>query len=295
METTNTKIQFRVLILVCGWTFYACAAGQPTTQQGAARPAVKADHTSGLTISESGRVSPDPKSQLTARAHEVWTARVDKDWPTLYQLQPPSTREAKTEEQFVAMNTKDGLFRFDKYRIHDVLVDADYGWVDVERVCVLSKFPDFPPQTTRTWERWYKFDSQWYCSTDDEMDYLPNSPKERDVGEEPILQKRFNELCELRVSSNFEKAYDFVPPVSRERMSLQTYIEGETLMRVLSCDLRWAEVIGDQGRVRVEYLLQSGDPNMSKLPPSRKTVIEHWRKIDGLWYRISMVSRGCGK
>jgi hypothetical protein len=299
MRKSKLTIVSHIFMSLCGLALWGCAA--PETKPGVAKtpdsPRVKA----------AGQSKPDSKaitathvpadglSLLTARAHEIWTARVDKDWATLYQYQSPAAREAKTEAQFVSMNAEGGLFRFDSYKIHEVQVDNDMGWVDVERVCHLSKFPDFPPETMRTWERWYRFNDQWYCSTPEDMDLLPTAPKERNAAEEKLLQKRFEELCELRVSSNFEKTYEFMPPATRERLSLQTYMEGEALMRVLSCDFRWAEVVGDMGRVRGEYLLQSGDPNMTKMPPSRKTVVEYWKKIDGTWYRISMVNRGCGK
>ena len=68
-------------------------------------------------------------------------------------------------------------------------------------------------------------------------------------------------------------------------MPEEAYVDMQELLKYLTCDVRWVEVVGPLGRVQVVYTRKVTDPSMTKLPVETVVQTEDWIKVNGEWYQ----------
>lgn len=220
---------------------------------------------------------------LRERAAKLWTARTQEDWATAFLFEEPERREQIDLETYVDWHVKNEPFKTHAFRLGKVQTDRNLGWVEVECRTSLRKFENVPPRDVRRWEKWRVAEGDWYPVPAPEKDRYPEAPALRDAAEEKRLRARFDAAWAARQRGDPKAYYEFVDPAEREQVTLELLTEYESLYRYLSCNVRWVEVIGVNGRVRVEYERKRTDPSLQKMPPELSEVTERWVKREDDW------------
>ncbi|MCB9854572.1 MAG: hypothetical protein H6818_02710 [Phycisphaerales bacterium] len=229
-------------------------------------------------------VQGSPTEDLRDAATTLWSARVARDYATIYRFQPASYRASVDCDSFVR-NGADNLFHYLEFELEDVENRDDVGWVQLRSQTALAKFADIPARSITRWETWIRETGRWRPCTPEESDALPRAPSLRSTECESALRERFLEYGQARVSADFEAMYACLDPAGRAKMPYAEFAESEAVLRILAAEPEWVEVIGNAGRVRAAYLVASADPSLSKLSPKIVRVTELWRKEGATWFR----------
>jgi len=224
----------------------------------------------------------DPVQTLRQRAAESWEARSKDDWAAVFRFQEP--REGVTEDGFIDWCEKEEPFRVQSFQVGDVIADGEMGWVEVDSLTSVRRFPAMPPREVHQWEKWRLTDGIWYPVPRPELESYPISPALRDAAEEARLLARFEESWKARSCEDWASLYELVDPADRLEITGEQFAEVFSLLDFLSCKLRWVEVVGELGNIRLAYCHKVVDPNLTKMLPETSVMTETWIKRESVWY-----------
>lgn len=227
-----------------------------------------------------------PVEGLREAATTLWTARIDRDFATIYRFQPDSYRSSVDLESFVRTGAEDLLFRYLTMELGDVEIADNVGWVELRTQTALARFADIPARSISRRETWICEAGRWRPCTPEESNGLPQAPSLRSADAESALRERFLAYGRARVAGDHKALYECISPADRLRLPFAEFAESEAVLRILAAEPDWVEVIGDVGRVRVSYLVASADPSLSKLNPRCVQVTEQWREEEATWFRV---------
>ena len=222
---------------------------------------------------------------LRQLAEQLWHARLEQDWAAIFPFQDPKSVEDVTEADFVAWCEAEEPFHILEYRLGDVLISDGMGWVEVHSRTAMRRFPDIPPRDTYRWEKWRLLEDRWYPVPPRQLEEYPASPAQRDAAEEQRLLARFEESWEARQTGDWDRLFQLSDPRTRSDIPRDEFAEAQGLIDYLSRKVRWVEVIGERGNIRVEVLHKLTDPSLTKLSPKLAVVTERWVKVENEWYR----------
>jgi hypothetical protein len=222
---------------------------------------------------------------LRERAERYWSAKQAQDWATAFEFEPRRIRENATVEEYVEWKEENEPLVTEAYEIDRVLVDASLGWVDVTSRERFRMLEDAEPQQTRRWEKWWHDGEAWMPVPAKVQEAFPESPAVRDADQERVLREAVIESWEARRQTDWGMWYDLIDPRDTENIPRDEFIQKADQLRFLSYDVKWVQVIGERGRVRIEFMFKPNDPSLTKLPPEPKSVTETWVPIDGVWYQ----------
>jgi hypothetical protein len=269
-------------------TVTSCRSGNGSAQSAAAGQSQKKTNPNAVVATssekEAGTGDVDPKNALLLMANKIWSARADRDCKTVAQYLDPNEYVAETPDERLGICEKDP-FRYEKYRIGQVDVEGQYGWVHVEYEAKLAPYKDEPAQEVQAVEKWRLTNRQWYPVAARIYETCPESPSVRNAAEEKRLGERFEATWKLRLARDWKSLYEMTDPADRERVTESAYADSEGLITYYEHELEWVQVIGDVGEVRVTYANKLADPNMAKLSPRKINLSEHWINRNGGWYR----------
>jgi len=229
--------------------------------------------------------SKDERVALRTRAQALWDAKVAEDWRAVFDLQDPHSRAAWNEDDFVAWSQKNDPFKIQSFQFGDVQADGNMGWIEVKYNTLIRRFESLPPRDASLWQKWRRVDGTWYPVPLRELVSYPEPPSRRDAVEEGRLRARFMEAWRVRKAGDYHALYQFCDPYDHPKMPEQAYVDMQELLKYLSCDVKWVEVVGKLGRVQVVYRRKVTDPSMTKLPVETIVQTEDWIKVDGEWYQ----------
>lgn len=221
---------------------------------------------------------------LRERAQELWLARQSEDWSVVFQFEDPDQREHATVEQFVAWCNESEPFREVAFTLHDLKCDGDLAWVDLESTTQMRRFPDVPPRTTRTWEKWHRLNGSWYPVPKGRLEDYPASPSERELEDEPRLRARFEASWTARQHQDWTALYALTDPRDHEAISESALANAYGRYRFVSAKVQWVEVIGQRGRIRVAIECALNDPSLTKMPSDILVITEKWIKHEEVWF-----------
>ncbi len=240
----------------------------------------------GVLVCATGCASTTPgETQLRQRAETLWTAREAEDWSTVFEFLEPARREATTREKFVTWADRQEPFRTHAADVQRVQVADELGWVEVDLKTSFRKMPQAPVTEVVRWEKWRVTENEWYPVPRPELDGYPAAPATRDLEAEAALRERWESAWHARSARDWKAFYQLIAPADREKVPFDEYAAEEEGVRYISHDLKWVEVVGDIGRVRVIYEVKSTDPAVRKAPPHKVDLTEQWITVDGKWYR----------
>jgi len=224
---------------------------------------------------------------LKKRAKTFWEARVKGDWETVYSYLAKSEKERyASREAFVKFRNDKGPLVYLSYDILDVATDGQLGWVEVRAEMVPAHVPGYPATSIQQWEIWFKSKEGWKPLPNKLRASVPRlPPKLRPAGEEAALAKRAEEFWKAKETGNWKLIYDFLDPAFRSRVTAEEFLQRKAKYTYLSHSIKWTEVEGDRGRVKVDYSRRLNDPALYKLEPQDDATIENWIKVDNVWYR----------
>ncbi len=222
-------------------------------------------------------------STLRDRVDGLWKARVSGDCPTVQKFEDPRTPGGMHRDEYIKFCQEREPFLYKSYNVVDIQSDRDWGWVDVKYSSVIRGHENIPARESTLNERWQRYNKQWFLVPKDKQDRMPSTPKVRNMKEEPKLQARFMQTWEARKANDWKKLYELLDPKDRETIPLKEYSEGEAKFDILKADLQWVEVIGEKGRVLVDYLAKPSDIKL--IDPINVPKFEDWILVNGEWYR----------
>jgi len=223
---------------------------------------------------------------LQERAKIFWDARVRGDWAVLYEYLPPSSQGGTSRDQFAESGKKKSAFRFLSFEIRKAETAGGLGWVDVVSTAQ-AVGTTLPPKTTETWEQWEKIDGKWYPIDPKRRGEAPLVPPSlRPAEEEAALKKRVDELWSAKEKEQWGLLYAYCDPEFRKTVSQEEFLQKRPYYIYVDHTVEWAEVNGDLGKARVDYLIRPSDPYLSKAEPLDQTTVEKWVKKDGVWYLL---------
>lgn len=226
----------------------------------------------------------DPLANLQARANQLWTARMQEKWDTVFLFEDPRTRQDVDPAEFVTWCEAHEPFRVHSFQVGQAVADGELGWVAIQCRTSIRKFPGAQPQDVNRWEKWRQVDGQWYPVPRAELDTYPVSLALRDAAEEARLLDQFQKAWRARQERDWAVLYTLSDPQDRVEISEETFARTHDLIEFVSKQIRWVQVTGGEGTVRVAYRLKTIDPSLTKLPPQLKYVNERWVDRDGEWY-----------
>jgi hypothetical protein len=228
------------------------------------------------------------EAALRERATRMWSAKVERDARTWYELTDPRQTRDSTLEQFQTFIDTREPFVMQKYALGRVITEDGYmGWVEVTYTCTIRLAPDNPPREATMQEKWHCLDGHWYPVPRSELEQFPLPPYQRDLAEEELLRKRIDELWEIRQTSDYGRMYDeLVDPRDHQRYARDQFMEAENKATFIEHNVHWVEVRGGSrsGTSRIAYRFKVNDPSLQNLPPQVRVANEDWVKIDDQWY-----------
>lgn len=236
----------------------------------------------------------DDAQVLRAVAQRFWEAQSQGDWSAVYDMLTPADRGELSREQFVAKRQENWPFRYQSFRLGEVVIADQVGWVEVSYEVLLTLVPNRSPETVHGWQIWVNSDGWRPVPEKLRQEYPSRPPKLRSAREESALARRVEEYWQAITAQDFARAFQYMEPTYRERMSLEDFAKNPHYVLILAHRLAWVEVTRDKGRVKVVYTGKVNDPSMSKLDPREMAVIEPWIKVNGEWYRPSNPRAGLG-
>jgi len=227
----------------------------------------------------------DEQKALTERATAFWQARVKGDWATVYDYLAESEKQGGTKEQYVTFSKEKGPFHYLSYKLGNVEVDGNVGWVKTAFEVEPTRFPGLPPNKIDTWQPWEKRDGQWYPIPHEQLQDVPKLPPNlRPLKEESAVIARANEFWQAREKEDYKTVYQYCPPAFREKVPAEEFLSKKALNTYVKHSVHWAEVSGDQAKVRITVDYRPNDPNLTKMEPSRETIMQQWIKVNNQWY-----------
>ena len=222
---------------------------------------------------------------LKDRADKLWRAKTEKNWSVVFSYREPQIRENETLVAFEKYCEEKEPFVIHAYSLKKVLVDENLGWVNIEYTSTMRQYPNIPPRTTKMWEKWRITDGLWYPVPTKELGLYPAPPCQRDRKAEAQLLERFEKSWQNRKAGNWTAVYELCDPTDRKVIPKEEFIASMSLIKYLSREVKWVEVINNKGRILVDLLHKPTDPSLTKLQPSLSTTDEKWVLVDGVWYQ----------
>lgn len=239
----------------------------------------------GLALPVPARSAEDQVKALRDRAVKLWDARVKADWSTAYEFLSPSEKAKVTKEQYVTTNQQKGPLKYSSYKLGEVHVDGDFGWVHTEYEAVPFVMPQAPPKKIKYWQVWEKVAGTWYPVPKEGRDRahkLP--PKLRPLKDEAALTARVNTFWQAREKEDYRTVYDMCSPAFRQKVSADEFLQAKARNLYLTHKVEFVEVEGDKARAHVTFTFRPNDPNLTKMAPSEESTVQPWIRIDGQWY-----------
>lgn len=225
------------------------------------------------------------EAALRARAETLWEARVEEDWETAFDFLYPEHQDQTNPQEYAEWCSEKEPFVWHEAEIGEVIVREPLGWVEVDCVTSMRRFPGAPEQPAVQWEKWLLRDNQWYPIPKTMIDSYPESPALRDAEAEARLSARVKAAWQARLDEQYGRLYrEFVDPADRTYVSEDDYIAQFDLSEFLEYRVLFVEARNNRGRVRVAYQVKLTDPNMTKVPPKRSVINEKWIEREGKWY-----------
>ncbi len=229
----------------------------------------------------------DENLVLKERVKAFWDAQVKDDWSTLYDFLRDPGKETDGKEAFAAKQKDKNPLTFLSYSIGRVETDGDVGWVEMEYIAGARKFPKAPPRQVMVWQVWQKREQNWYPLPRERLGEVPKMPPSlRPAEEEAALTGRVDEFWDAKEKGRWDIVYEYCDPTFKGRMPAQEFLQRKALRSYLSHSIDWAEVSGDQGKVKITYSYKATDPSLAKLDPEEDSLVEEWVKAGGVWYRL---------
>jgi hypothetical protein len=241
-----------------------------------------------LTISLAGplHAAQDETKALRERATTLWEARVKGDWGTVYDYLSESKEiGTATKQQYIDFSKEKGPFVYVSYKVGEVEVDEDTGWVKTAFALRPLRFPEYPPNRVEQWQLWEKRDGKWYPIPKERMADEPKLPPSlRPLKEERAVTARADGFWQAREKSDYGSLYQYLPPSFREKVSKEEFLGKSALNVYVDHQVHWAEVEGDRANVRVTVGSRPNDPNLTKMDPNYETILQEWIKVKDQWY-----------
>jgi hypothetical protein len=231
-------------------------------------------------------VKDDATRALRERASQLWEARVDHDWAAVYHLLPGEERSKFSEESFTSFREKKGPLHIVSAELGEIAVAADMGWVEVTYKARFVPQPQVPLSEVTIWDIWQETNGHWHPLPKSQRPYVPSRPpNHRPAAEEASLSKRVNEFWSAKETQDWGRLYQYLEPDYQKSVTKQTFLQRKAMFSYLTHSLEWAEVSGNEGKVKIVYSRKFNDPSVAKMAPEEQTAIERWIKVDGQWYR----------
>lgn len=254
------------------------------TKQESAQPNAQTTSNTSTGGGKATKAASSSAQSLESDVKRLWEARLVEDWNVVFEYQQFRNAVDTTAAEFAKWSKENEPFVIKSYEISDVVVDGDFGWTEIDYVTSVRKFPDLPPTSTRRQEKWERIDGAWKLVPPTELSNYPDNPKARDLEAEKELLARFEESWKLRADRDWNALYQMTDPQARNDFPEDEYTTAKDSEIYLDYDIKWINVIGDKGRIRIVITHKINDPNLTKLPPTDIMIDEPWVKRDGQWY-----------
>lgn len=220
---------------------------------------------------------------LHAAVDAAWEARRLADWPALFPFLDPDVRGTATPAQFAAWASES-----EPFIVHSFVVDAvetceDVGWAFVTARTTLRRFPGDPLVTQRI-EKWRCRGGCWTLVPPEQLGTLPAPPSQRDRAAEPRLAARFLDAWNARRLHDPAALRRYLDPEDAVAVAAELIASQDRRLEHLKCEVLWAEVIGDVGRVRARLVVQAADPDVNAGLPATTEITERWVRRGDEWY-----------
>jgi hypothetical protein len=227
----------------------------------------------------------DERKALRDRATLFWEARVKADAKAAYAFLTEEEKAKISKEQFEKTFKDKSAFRYFRYKIGDVEVDDELGWVFTEYEAAPVRFEKLPPKQVKLWQVWEERDGEWFPLPRERKDQAPKlPPKLRPLKEEAAVIARTNTFWQAREKGDYGSIYPLCPPSFRAKISKEEFLEKRAKNIYLAHEVHWAEVEGEHATVKLTFSYRPDDPNLTKLDPSSETMLQKWIKVEGNWY-----------
>jgi hypothetical protein len=227
----------------------------------------------------------DDSKALQERAKEFWEARVKGNWATVYDYLSETELGGRTKEQYVAFSKEKGPFTFLSYKLGEVEVEGNVGWVKTVCDFTPTQFPGVRPTHMDRWEIWEKEDGKWYPVPRQLYEnYAKLPPRLRPLDEEKAVTARVNGFWQAREKSDYASVYQYCSPAFRESVSAEEFLSKKAQYLYVSHKVLWAEVQGDHANVRVTVGYRPNDPHLTKMTPVQETIVQPWVKVNNQWF-----------
>jgi len=201
----------------------------------------------------------------------------------MFQYIEPEKRKDWSRDAFAAWSENNEPFQVLDYTIKHVEEQGILGWVTVDYTSKIRQFPQSPARKAAKLEKWSQIDGVWYLVPKEKEASIPAPPSQRDAAAERRLRERFDEAWDARRRGDHDALYQMIDLDQRKQVSPALFDKGESVIDYLGAAVQWVEVVGDRGRVCVTYTFKLADPNMKKMQPQHKTIIEDWKLQQGQW------------
>jgi len=223
---------------------------------------------------------------LAERSQSCWEARAQENWTAVFDFIDPNIRENWSRAEFAGWSTDHEPFVVLGFDILSVEEAAGLGWVTVRYESRLRQFPDTTPRTAEMIEKWWLSNGTWHLVPREMAPSIPAPPSSRDANAESRLRRRSDAAWRARVNDDHASLYAFLDPLQKRNIDLDLFAKGESLIDYLDRTVQWVEVVDGQGRICVTYEFKLADPNLEKMQPTKKTIIEQWKLRDGDWHYV---------
>lgn len=232
---------------------------------------------------------PDPaanRAALQARAVQWWDALQAEDWGRAYDLDHPERRTQNTRAEYIAWRVAHEPFRTHAYTLRGVQLepDGDLGWVQLDLATSFRRMPNAPVQHVERWDAWERLDGTWYPVPPAQRPAFPAPPAERDFAREAELKAQYPRVWQARHAGDLHALYARTDPADRARVPFERFAEIEGQFEYSAYRITWVEVIGERGRMRMQYDRKMVGAGMTKAPVTHDDMIERWVVRDGVWY-----------
>jgi hypothetical protein len=238
-----------------------------------------------LSLVGSLQAAQDESKALRERATAFWEARVKGDYGTVYDYLSGSEVGSATKEEYVNFTKEKGPFVYLSYKLGEVDVDGETGWVNTAFDIRPLRFPGYPPNHIEQWLVWEKVDGKWYPIPKERQEEEPKlPPRLRPLKEERAVIARANEFWQAREKADYALLYEYLSPIYTKQIPKEEFLGKKAFYVYVDHEIHWAEIEGDHAKVRVTVGTRPSDPNLTKLDPSHETTIQEWIKVKGQWY-----------
>jgi hypothetical protein len=227
----------------------------------------------------------DETKALRERATTLWEARVKGDWGTVFDYLSGKEIGNATKQQYIDFSKEKGPFVYLSYKLGEVEVDGDIGWVKTAFSLRPQRFPEYPPNRVDQWHVWEKRDGNWYPIPRERMDDEPRLPPSlRPIKEERAVTARADGFWQAREKGDYGALYQYLAPSFREKVSKEEFLSKTALNIYVDHQIHWAAIEGDRAIVRLTVGSRPNDPNLSKMDPNYETTGQEWIKVKDQWY-----------